>query len=157
MQILKLNAPYVIFLSLSAEFGAHNMSSLALDAKLTHHTLFDANLANFIIDNDAEWLVPLYVNIPPELNSNVATSTLAWAVHFLASYASISHTGGCSDDNLSVLATTLNQDLPDYVGHYVESVPSPAGSPAAQAPRMTCLQIPTNNTFTRPSGTKGHL
>jgi hypothetical protein len=45
----------------------------------------------------------------------------------------------------------------DDVGPDAEFVPSPAASPAALAPRMTCLKIPTPDALKRPSDTKGHL
>jgi hypothetical protein len=56
-----------------------------------------------------------------------------------------------------VLATTLDQDLSDYVGPCVEFVPSPAASAVALAPRMTCLQVRTPDALTYPSDKKGHL
>jgi hypothetical protein len=74
-----------------------------------------------------------------------------------ASYPTISHTGGFSDAHLVFLATTLDQDLLDYVGHDVEFVSSSAASPAATTPRMACLQIPTPDALTRPSETNKHL
>jgi hypothetical protein len=55
------------------------------------------------------------------------------------------------------LATTLDQDLSDDVGPNAEFVPSHAASPAALAPRMICLQVPTLDAPTRPSDAKGHL
>jgi hypothetical protein len=64
---------------------------------------------------------------------------------------------GFSDVDLTVLATTLDKDLSKYVGHDVELFPSRAASPAAVAPRMTCLQAPTPDALTRPSDTKGHV
>jgi hypothetical protein len=64
---------------------------------------------------------------------------------------------GFSDVDLTVLATTLDQDLSEFVGHDVELFPSRAASPAAVAPRMTCLQVWTPDALTRPSDTKGHL
>ena len=65
--------------------------------------------------------------------------------------------GWVFDADLAVLATTFDQDLPDYGGHDVVFVPSPATSPAALAPRMTCLQVPTPDALTRPSDRKGRL
>jgi hypothetical protein len=56
-----------------------------------------------------------------------------------------------------VLAAALDQDLPDYVGHDVDFVPSSFAFPAALAPRMTCLQVYTPDVLTRPSDTRGHL
>jgi hypothetical protein len=53
--------------------------------------------------------------------------------------------------------STLDQDRRDFVGHDVELVHSHADSPAALAPRMTCLQVPTPDALIRPSDTKGHL
>jgi hypothetical protein len=51
----------------------------------------------------------------------------------------MSRTGGFLGVDLAVQATTIDQDLSNYVGRGVELVPSHAASPVALAPRMTCL------------------
>jgi hypothetical protein len=98
----------------------------------------------------------LYGIIRHELH-NVATSTLDWAEHLRASFPTISLSGGFSYVDLTVLATTLDQDLPDYERLKDEFVPSHAATSAALAPRMICLQVLTPDALNRPSNTKGHL
>jgi hypothetical protein len=141
--------------SLPAEFGGLNAPSLALDDELAHYASFDATIACLITTHyESESLGPLYGIIRHELQ-NVATSALIWAVKLRASYATVSRTGRFSYADLAVLATILDQDLPDYVGLDVEFVPSHATSPTAMAPCMICLQVPTLYALTRPSDTKG--
>jgi hypothetical protein len=66
--------------------------------------------------------------------------------------------GGFSESDLVVLSNTLNQDLSDYDGPDVELVVSPvnnAPNDVAPATQLTCLQLPTPDAFTTPSGDSG--
>jgi hypothetical protein len=128
--------------------------SLALDVEHAHCASFYATLTNLTNYHESESLGPFYGVIRREVHS-VATSTLPWAVQLRASYATISRIGGFSDVDLTVLATTLDQDLSEYVGSDVEFVPSSSAFPVAPAPRMTCLQVPIPDALTRPNGKKG--
>jgi hypothetical protein len=144
-------------LSLPAELRVLNVPSPRIDIEHAHYASFNASL---IIDCESESLGPLYGIIRREVR-NVATSTSPWAVQLRASYATISGTCGFSDVDLAVFATTLDQDLTDYVSPDVKIISSFASSfassPSALALHIICLQVPTPYALSRPSDTKGHL
>jgi hypothetical protein len=96
------------------------------------------------------------MSLPPPYRAVQSLPLPYRAVQFHASDATISRAGGFSDVHLTVLATTLDQDLSDDVGRDVELVPSAiVASPVALAPRLTCLRVPTPDALTRPSDTNG--
>jgi hypothetical protein len=136
--------------------GGLNVPSLELDAELAHYASFTTILANLIDDYDSESPGPLYGLIRHEL-LNVATSTLSWAVQLRNSYDSISTMGGFSESDLVVLTNTLNQNLSDYHGPYVEFVVSPVKNTVAPATQLTCLQLPIPDALTRLGDSGGHI
>jgi hypothetical protein len=65
--------------------------------------------------------------------------------------------GGFLESDVVVLTNTLNQNLPDYAGPYVELVVSPVNNAVAPATQLTCLPLSTPDALTRLEDSGGHI